>query len=137
MVSLDVFASPGGAQERFFRMFSICSRQYLINTLIPVIYKQVHSPYGPHDLACLLIVLGMCVFFSLFSPSFNPLVSGTLVDLNLEPYNLEAQHYYRLSRATLALQSVLSEPSLVAVKVSLPLDTDRRSSARCTRRPFI
>jgi hypothetical protein len=97
-------------------MFSICSRQYLITTLIPIVYKQIHTQYGPHDLALMLIVLGI----------------GALVDLNSEPYNLEAQHYYRLSRATLSLQSVLSEHSIVTVKVIATLSiqdlVDLRSS---------
>ena len=73
----------------------------MVNELIPVIYKKVASPYGPHDLALLLIVLGV----------------GSLVDLNLPPYNLEAQHYYRLARATLALQPVLGAQSVVTIKV--------------------
>ena len=83
-------------------MFHIVSRHALVNELIPVIYKQTRAPYGPHDLALLLIVLGI----------------GSLVDLNLPPYNLEAQHYYRLSRATMALQPVLGAQSIVTIKVS-------------------
>ena len=87
--------------EHLSWMFHIVSRHKMVNELIPVIYKQVASPYGPHDLALLLIVLGV----------------GSLVDLNLPPYNLEAQHYYRLARATLALQPVLGAQSVVTIKV--------------------
>ncbi|PPQ92520.1 hypothetical protein CVT25_010353 [Psilocybe cyanescens] len=87
--------------EHLSWMFHIVSRHKLVNELIPVIYKQTPVPYGPHDLALLLIVLGI----------------GSLVDLNLTPYNIEAQHYYRLCRATLALQSVLGAPSVVTIKV--------------------
>ncbi|KAF8884213.1 hypothetical protein CPB84DRAFT_172899 [Gymnopilus junonius] len=87
--------------EHLSWMFHIVSRHKMVNELIPVIYKQVASPYGPHDLALLLIVLGV----------------GSLVDLNLPPYNLEAQHYYRLARATLALQPILGAQSVVTIKV--------------------
>lgn len=77
------------------------SRQQLVVELIPAVYKQVSVPYGPHDLALLLIVLGI----------------GRLVDLNLQPYNLEAQHYYRLARAAVVLQPVLAEQSVTTIKV--------------------
>lgn len=87
--------------EHLSWMFHIVSRHKLVNELIPIIYKQVQVDYGPHDLALLLVVLGI----------------GCLVDLNLPPYNLEAQHYYRLSRATMALQPVLGAQSVVTIKV--------------------
>ncbi|KAF8077997.1 hypothetical protein FPV67DRAFT_1557423 [Lyophyllum atratum] len=87
--------------EHLTWMFQIVTRQQVIKELIPVVYKQVRVSYGPHDLALMLIVLGI----------------GTLVDLNLPPYSLEAQHYYRLSRAALALQPVLGEQSVVTIKV--------------------
>ncbi|KAJ6495975.1 hypothetical protein C8R45DRAFT_151588 [Mycena sanguinolenta] len=86
--------------EHLSWMFHIVSRQQLIDELIPAIYKQVRVAYGPHELAVLLITLSI----------------GALVDLNLQPYNLEAQHYYRLTRAALSLQSVMTEPSIVTVK---------------------
>ena len=60
---------------------------------------------GPHvnDLALLIVVLGI----------------GTLVDLNLTPYSFGAQHYYRLLRATLALQPILGAQSVArGVKTS-------------------
>lgn len=82
-------------------MFHIVSRDKLVNDLIPIIYKQTSIAYAPHDLAFLLAVFAI----------------GSLVDLNLPPYNLEAQHYYRLSRATLALQPVLGVQSVVTIKV--------------------
>lgn len=87
--------------EHLSWMFHIVSRHKLVNELIPIIYKQNPVPYGPHDLALLLIVLGI----------------GSLVDLNLPPYNLEAQHYYHLARATLAIQPVLGAQSVVTIKV--------------------
>lgn len=73
----------------------------MVNELIPAVYKQTRVPYGPHDLALMLIVLGI----------------GCLVDLSLQPYNLEAQHYYRLARASIALQPVLGQQSVVTIKV--------------------
>ncbi|KAG6906781.1 hypothetical protein DXG01_012146 [Tephrocybe rancida] len=87
--------------EHLTWMFQIVTRQEVIKELIPAIYKQTCVSYGPHDLALMLIVLGI----------------GTLVDLDLQPYSLEAQHYYRLSRAALALQPVLGEQSVVTIKV--------------------
>ncbi|KAJ6591053.1 hypothetical protein DFH09DRAFT_907769 [Mycena vulgaris] len=86
--------------EHLSWMFHIVSRRQLIDELIPAIYKQVRVSYGPHELAVLLITLGI----------------GALVDLELQPYNLEAQHYYRLAQAALALQSVMTEPSVVTIK---------------------
>ncbi|KAL0575347.1 hypothetical protein V5O48_006626 [Marasmius crinis-equi] len=86
--------------EHLSWMFHIVSRQEVVGRLIPAVYKQSDIPYGPHQLSLMLVVLGI----------------GALVDLELEPYNLEAQHYYRLARAALVLQSVLSEASIVTVK---------------------
>ncbi|KAJ7151463.1 hypothetical protein C8R43DRAFT_886981 [Mycena crocata] len=86
--------------EHLSWMFHIVSRRQLVDELIPAIYKQVRVSYGPHELAVLLITLGI----------------GALVDLNLQPYNLEAQHYYRLAQAAVSLQSVLTEPSVVTIK---------------------
>lgn len=91
--------------EHLTWMFSIVSRQHIIGELIPAIYNRHHVPftartYGPHDLALLLIALGI----------------GALVDLTLTPYHPEAQHYYILARAALGLQSVLSHRSVVTVK---------------------
>lgn len=82
-------------------MFHIVSRQQLVHELIPTVYKQTRVSYGPHELALMLIVLGI----------------GALVDLELDPYNLEAQHYYRLARAAVSLQPVLGQQSIVTVKV--------------------
>ncbi|KAJ7594047.1 hypothetical protein C8J56DRAFT_426624 [Mycena floridula] len=87
--------------EHLSWMFHIVSRKQIVDELIPVVYKTRHASYGPHDLALLLVVLGI----------------GALVDLNLEPYNLEAQHYYQLARAALGLQPVLAERSVVTIKV--------------------
>ncbi|TFK31500.1 hypothetical protein BDQ12DRAFT_618804 [Crucibulum laeve] len=87
--------------EHLSWMFSIISRRHIVESLIPAIYKRIPLSYGPHDLALLLIVLGI----------------GSLVDLDLPPYNLEAQHYYRLARAAVALQPVLAEQSMVTIKV--------------------
>ncbi|KIM79207.1 hypothetical protein PILCRDRAFT_74553 [Piloderma croceum F 1598] len=89
--------------EHLTWMFSIVSRQYLIGELIPAVYTQnrIHGQmYGPHDLALLLIALGIGVF----------------VDLNLPPYHEEAEYYYRLARSVVSLQSVLTRPSIATIK---------------------
>lgn len=86
--------------EHLSWMFHIVSRQQMVNEMIPAVYKRT-QPYGPHDLALLLIVLGV----------------GALVDLASHPYSLEAQHYYYLARAAVTLQPVLGQQSVVTVKV--------------------
>jgi hypothetical protein len=88
--------------EHLSWMFHIVSRQHMVDELIPAVYKQTRVSYGPHDLALLLIVLGI----------------GALVDLDLPPYNLEAQHYYRLAKAAVTLQPVLGQQSIVTIKVA-------------------
>ncbi|KAF9530528.1 hypothetical protein CPB83DRAFT_850478 [Crepidotus variabilis] len=85
--------------EHLSWMFHIVSRHKLMD-LTQVIYQRTSGNYGPHDLALLLIVLGI----------------GSLVDLNLPPYNLEAQHYYRLARASIVLQPVLGAQSIITIK---------------------
>ncbi|KAF5352033.1 hypothetical protein D9758_009454 [Tetrapyrgos nigripes] len=87
--------------EHLSWMFHIVSRRQIVDELIPLVYQQRDDSYGPHDLALVLIVLGI----------------GALVDLNLKPYNLEAQHYYHLARAAVVLQPVLEEQSMVTIKV--------------------
>ncbi|KAK0484537.1 hypothetical protein IW261DRAFT_1457256 [Armillaria novae-zelandiae] len=86
--------------EHLSWMFQVVSARQ-IKEVIYIVYKHKDIEYGPHDLALMLAVLGI----------------GALVDLKLQPYNLEAQHYYRLAQAALALQPVLSEQSIVSVKV--------------------
>lgn len=86
--------------EHLSWMFQVVSARQ-IKELIYIVYKHKDIEYGPHDLALMLAVLGI----------------GALVDLKLQPYNLEAQHYYRLAQAALALQPVLSEQSIVSIKV--------------------
>ncbi|KAK1227718.1 hypothetical protein PQX77_009269 [Marasmius sp. AFHP31] len=86
--------------EHLSWMFHIVSRQEVVERLIPAVYKQKDIPYGPHQLSLILVVMGI----------------GALVDLQLEPYNLEAQHYYLLARAALVLQPVLTQASIVTVK---------------------
>lgn len=85
-------------------MLGILSREDIIGGLIPLVYKQAPGSYGPHELAMLFAILAI----------------GCLADLSRPPYDIEAQHYYRIGRATLALQPVLREHSLTTVKVRIP-----------------
>lgn len=81
----------------------VVSRQYIVGELLPTVYKRdplSDKCYGPHDLAALLAVFAI----------------GALLDLSLPPYNLEAQHYYRLSRAAFCLQPALIKHSVITVK---------------------
>ena len=82
-------------------MFQIVTARQMLYELIPKIYKQTTDSYGPHDLALVLIVVAI----------------GALVDLRQDPYSAEAQHYYRLAKAAVSLQPVLSEASVVSIKV--------------------
>ncbi|KAK0205495.1 hypothetical protein DFS33DRAFT_1328864 [Desarmillaria ectypa] len=86
--------------EHLSWMFQVVSARQ-IKEVIYIVYKHKIIEYGPHDLALMLAVLGI----------------GALVDLKLQPYNLEAQHYYKLAQAALALQPVLAEQSIVSIKV--------------------
>lgn len=92
-------------------MFSTVSHRHLVGELLPAIYLRAPSPtlsapspsspiYGPHDLALLLIALAM----------------GALVDLGERPYGEEAQHYYRLARAAMGLESIMEKRSVTTVK---------------------
>jgi hypothetical protein len=119
-------------------MTQIVSRSYVIGKLIPTIYgglkhkdhpphpgqhhrssssssslhhKHYHphshveagaeAEYGPHDLSLLFVLLAV----------------GVLVDTSRTPYHIEAQHFYRLARASLVLQPPLKFASLTTVKV--------------------
>ncbi|KAF9078563.1 hypothetical protein BDP27DRAFT_1440995 [Rhodocollybia butyracea] len=84
--------------ENLSWMFHIVSRQLLVTELIPAIYR---GDSRPHDLALLFTVLAI----------------GVLVDMDMEPYSLEAQHFYHLARAATVLQPILTEPSVVTIKV--------------------
>ncbi|KAJ3574766.1 hypothetical protein NP233_g1545 [Leucocoprinus birnbaumii] len=53
----------------------------------------------PHDLATLFFILAL----------------GALLDLDLPPYNSQAEHYYDLGRAALSLKAVYESPSLSTV----------------------
>ncbi|KAI0795508.1 hypothetical protein C8Q75DRAFT_454329 [Abortiporus biennis] len=94
--------------EHLSWMFQIVSLNYLTKELLPTIYfshlttrRPRPQCYSAHDLALLLIVLAV----------------GALVDLNQEPYNVEAQKYYALARAATCLDSILESGSLATVKL--------------------
>lgn len=88
--------------EQLSWMFQFFSRKHLIFELIPLVYRQESDgEYGPHDLALLMITMAI----------------GALVDEQLPPYNLEAQHYYQLVQAAVSIQKLLVEESLTTVKV--------------------
>lgn len=87
--------------SRLAWMFSIVSREYLIDQLILFVYKpnRMHlRGYSPRDLALLLTALAI----------------GALVDLSLSPHDEEAQRYIRLAWS--AARSVPDRPSIATVK---------------------
>ncbi|KAI0795509.1 hypothetical protein C8Q75DRAFT_454538 [Abortiporus biennis] len=94
--------------ENLSWVFSIVTLKYLVQELLPAVYvnhltsgRSRSESYSAHDLALLFIVLAV----------------GALVDLDLEPYNDEAQRYYVLSRAATSLEPILEGNSIATVKL--------------------
>jgi hypothetical protein len=56
--------------------------------------------YSPHALATLFFVFAL----------------GALLDLNLPPYNADAEHYYHLGCASLSLRSVFDSPQIDTIQ---------------------
>ena len=83
-------------------------REELLNVLLPYIYSKTDSPSGltdsdpsrSHDLATLFFIFAL----------------GALLDLNLPPYNSEAERYYTLGRAALSFKPVFESPSISTVQ---------------------
>lgn len=94
-------------------------REELLNVLLPYIYCKTNPPFPPseqpqgnlevpassnppryHDLATLFFVFAL----------------GALLDLNLPPYNSEAERYYTLGRVALSLKPVFESPSISTVQ---------------------
>jgi hypothetical protein len=64
-------------------------------------YEAAHvDAYSPHALATLLFVFAL----------------GALLDLNMPPYNAEAEHYYHLGCACLSLRSVFDSPQIDTIQ---------------------
>ncbi|KAF8229501.1 hypothetical protein L208DRAFT_1480574 [Tricholoma matsutake] len=105
--------------------FRPVKRHELINILIPMIYiaasdrakarinANASSPdstqscetacvdtYSPHALATLFFVFAL----------------GAVLDLNLPPYNSEAEHYYHLGCAAMSLRSVFDSPQIDTIQ---------------------
>jgi hypothetical protein len=105
--------------------FHPVKRDELMNSLIPTIYSAAsertksrvntdasspHSDqsyedsfadaYSPHALATLFFIYAL----------------GALLDLNLPPYNAEAEHYYQLGRAALSSSSVFDSPQIDTIQ---------------------
>ncbi|KAL5504658.1 hypothetical protein ACEPAH_7321 [Sanghuangporus vaninii] len=90
-------------------LFHSVTRDQLLNDMLPAIYHHIlpepshgnPTDYeGPHALACLFMVFAM----------------GTLVDLRQEPYSAEADHYYQLAKAAVALQNIFEQPNIVTIQ---------------------
>ncbi|KAF8656078.1 hypothetical protein AX16_002778 [Volvariella volvacea WC 439] len=84
-------------------LFRGVTRAQLMDDMLPVIYKksvaEAGEDYGgPHDLALLFVIFAI----------------GALVQA--EPSNAQAEHFYQISRAALALQPVLEKPSIVTIQ---------------------
>ncbi|KDQ57026.1 hypothetical protein JAAARDRAFT_157067 [Jaapia argillacea MUCL 33604] len=92
--------------------YSSVRRDEVVNDIMAPIYKWVKDKERmklsecyvaqgcPHKLAVLYMVFAL----------------GALMDLTLPPQNAEAEEYYRLGRAALALRSVVDSPSIEAVQ---------------------
>lgn len=100
--------------EQFSWWFRPIKRDELINEILIPVYRTVNDPHKfsyhrrgdndagrcPHLLATLFLVLAV----------------GAVVDLTLPPFSAEAEKYYRLGRAALALRSVFDSPELETVQ---------------------
>ncbi|KAF5372365.1 hypothetical protein D9615_009254 [Tricholomella constricta] len=84
----------------FFRPIK---RDELFDVFMPGIYKAASSGMSknaPHALATLYFLFAL----------------GALLDLGLPPFSAEAEHYYELGRATLALRVVFDSPQVDTVQ---------------------
>ncbi|KAJ7228762.1 fungal-specific transcription factor domain-containing protein [Mycena pura] len=90
-------------------------REEMIDDFLTPIYKSLRErknwdsdadfPHtvSPHRLAALFLMFAL----------------GALVDLTLEPHNIESDQYYHASRAALALRSVFDSPEMATVQAIL------------------
>ncbi|TDL15881.1 hypothetical protein BD410DRAFT_81432 [Rickenella mellea] len=99
-------------------IYRAVSPEQVTEELLPIIYQrasgvpeqqvqlqhdELHTANtysGPHDLALLLMIFAI----------------GALVDLQQEPYNAEAEHYYHLAKAAITLQNVLEKPEMATIQ---------------------
>ncbi|KNZ79894.1 hypothetical protein J132_08552 [Termitomyces sp. J132] len=90
--------------------FRPMKRDEIVDEILSPIYKSMRErratdspgPHTifPHKLAVLFLVFAL----------------GALVDLTLEPYNVESDTYYHLSRACLSLRSIFESPEITTVQ---------------------
>ncbi|KAJ6538585.1 fungal-specific transcription factor domain-containing protein [Mycena sp. CBHHK59/15] len=106
--------------------FRPINREEMIDDFLTPIYKAVRERRNwtsdadyPHTLS----PHRMAVLFMLFA-------LGALVDLTLEPHNLESQHYYHASRACLALRSVFDSPEMATVQAVLLMSSYHNMGGR-------
>ncbi|KAF6762713.1 fungal-specific transcription factor domain-containing protein [Ephemerocybe angulata] len=92
--------------------FRPIKRDEIMEELLAPIYKALRERqasgtpvtwFSPHKLAVVYLIFAL----------------GALVDLTLEPHNKEAESYYNLSRASLALRSVFDSPEISTVHAIL------------------
>ncbi|TEB30149.1 hypothetical protein FA13DRAFT_1733962 [Coprinellus micaceus] len=92
--------------------FRPVKRDEIMEEIISPIYKAVRERtasgtpiawFSPHKLAVAYLIFGL----------------GALVDLTLEPHSKEAEGYYNLSRACLALRSVFDSPEISTIQAVL------------------
>lgn len=89
----------------FFRPIK---REELLDSLIPEVYHTSSIEHGPERKFCLTPHTLATIFF-IFA-------LGALLDLNLPPYNSEAERYYDLGRAALSLRPVFDSPEVSTVQ---------------------
>ncbi|THV08656.1 hypothetical protein K435DRAFT_708630 [Dendrothele bispora CBS 962.96] len=93
-------------------MFQPLRREEIIDELLTPIYRAVKArdttdsntseseTVSPHKLSALYIIFAL----------------GALVDLTLEPFNIEAEKYFQLCRAALSLRYIFDSPELSTVQ---------------------
>ncbi|KAJ7068172.1 fungal-specific transcription factor domain-containing protein [Mycena amicta] len=106
--------------------FRPISREEIIDDFLTPIYKSVRDrknwqseadfPHtiSPHRLSVLFLMFAL----------------GALVDLTLEPHNIESDQYYHASRAALALRSVFDSPEMATVQAVLLMSSYHNMGGR-------
>ncbi|KAF7331836.1 Clathrin-coated vesicle protein [Mycena kentingensis (nom. inval.)] len=106
--------------------FRPISREEMVDEFLTPVYKSVrdrkHWPndaefthtISPHRLSVLFLMFAL----------------GALVDLTLEPHNVESDQYYHASRAALALRSVFDSPEMATVQAVLLMSSYHNMGGR-------
>ncbi|KAF7313707.1 Zn(2)-C6 fungal-type domain-containing protein [Mycena chlorophos] len=106
--------------------FRPISREEMIDEFLTPIYKSARDRknwQGENDFPHTISPHRLSVLFLMFA-------LGALVDLTLEPHNVESDQYYHASRAALALRSVFDSPEMATVQSVLLMSSYHNMGGR-------